>query len=87
MVDGPAADQRANHVPNLPDGGMQRHRVHHVLAGHQVGGEGETGRHLHCHQPAQDENDNVHVPDLRQAGQSEEGQGQGDGGVAQNADD
>ena len=66
---------------------MQGHRVHHVFAGNQVGGQGESGRHLNRHQTAQDEHNGVHVPDLGQPGQRQESQGQGHYGVAQDAAD
>ena len=87
VLDGPATDQRAQHIAYLPDGRVQGHRVHHVFPWHQVGGQGEPGRHLDRHQAAQDEHNGVHVPDLGQAGQRQKSQGQRHDSVAQDAAD
>ena len=74
-------------LPIWPMGRVQRHRVHHVFAGHQVGGQGEPGRHLHRHQAAQNEHDGIHVPHLRQAGQRQNRQDNRDHRVAQHTGD
>ena len=84
---GPATDQGAHHVADLADGGVQGHRVHHVFAGYEVGREREPGGHLHRHQPAQDEDNGVNVPHLRQSGQRQDREGEGDDRVAEYAKD